>query len=146
MEPISGAMSGVMSGAPIPLYPEVRMPDRGPDLAQVSLPRLAAVASRHASSAARPSLRLGGLTLDKLTGAAQWYGKRLTLSARERATLMALMANAGRILSLAQLATLLDERVDAVEERVRALRAALHGAGVKVLPREASGLGYILWY
>jgi DNA-binding response OmpR family regulator len=109
------------------------------------LPQLAPVA-RRTSVAPRPSLRLGGLTLDRPTGAIHWHGKPLTLRARERETLAVLMANAGRILSLAQLATLLDVRVDAVEERVSALRMALRGAGVKVLPRRADGLGYILWY
>jgi DNA-binding response OmpR family regulator len=134
-----------MSDTPISLFPQTRMPERMPDLPQVSLPPLAS-ATRRASAATRPSLRLGGLALDRSTGAILWQGKRLALHARERETLATLMANAGRILSLAQLAVLLDERVDAVEERIAALRMALRGAGVKVLPRQASGLGYILWY
>lgn len=94
----------------------------------------------------RRSLRFGGLSLDTLTGAAQWRGKTLPLSEDEVEVLQVLMLNAGRILSTAQLGLQLGDGPETTERRIRALHASLRVAGAKCLPRHAEGVGYILWH
>jgi DNA-binding response OmpR family regulator len=103
-------------------------------------------ATRRAPVLARRLLRFGGLSLDKLTGAVEWKEKPLALHEDQREVLAFLMENAGRILTLTQIAQGVGDRLDRTEERVVALRASLRLAGVKCLPRQAAGIGYILWY
>lgn len=92
----------------------------------------------------RTVLRFGGLTLDTATGAAHWSGKALTLSVAEREMLGVLMRRAGQIVSRERL-TMVVGRSDLLDERIRGLRETLKASGVTALPREVSGLGYILW-
>lgn len=96
--------------------------------------------------ASRRPLRFGGLSLDVLTGVVQWQGRALPLTDDEVEVLQVFMQNAGRILSGAQLAKHLGERIETAEARIRGLHGSLRIAGSKVLPRHTTGLGYILWY
>jgi DNA-binding response OmpR family regulator len=131
--------------APIPLTPSKDRSDRetlGNKAASTPVPetgRLAPLGDR------RP-LRFGGLSLDKLTGRVLWRGHSVTLDEEETETLQAFMRNAGRIVSVEQLAAELAERPERVERQVRSLHGTLSSAGVRCLPRRANGLGYILWY
>ena len=83
------------------------------------------------------------------TGAVRWHGEAISLGASERALLEVLLTHAGRILSVKQLAMLLDPGVQAteraIETRIMALRGALERAGSCCLPHKAEGVGYILW-
>jgi DNA-binding response OmpR family regulator len=128
--------------APIPLFPAKE------SAAASSLPkaRTPRETGRREPLSRRHPLRFGGLALDTLTCALQWKGKPGELSEDEIEVLQVLMRNAGRILSPSQLAAHLVDQPPIVEERLRSLHASLRCAGVKVLPRRANGLGYILWY
>jgi DNA-binding response OmpR family regulator len=91
------------------------------------------------------SLRFGGLTMDARTGLTRWRGRILELSLEERELLGVLLHHAGQILSTERLAVLLGKEIVLVEAHITALAVHLKQEGVTCLPRQASGLGYVLW-
>ncbi len=91
-------------------------------------------------------LRCGGYTVDLAANTVEWRGEPLLLSTSETKTLITMLRHAGQILSAQQLGTLLDVAPAKVDNRVHALRSALTELGITAwVPREASGLGYVLW-
>jgi len=130
--------------APVSLFPA----EDAPVLPRIGLqrPTSTAQAANRQTLVRRKAIRFGGLSLDRLTGVVYWRTKPLALGEDEREMLVVLMEHAGRILSLSQIALLLDERLDATERRLQALHLSLRALGVRCLPRRAEGLGYILWY
>src|SRR5579884_2036844 len=112
---------------PAPIYPldKARAADHERDTSTTA--RGDTVASIELSR--RRPLRFAGLSLDTVTGVAQWRGKNVPLSEDELEVLQVLMHNAGRIVSAAQVALQLGERPEAVERRIRALRGTLQAAG-----------------
>lgn len=97
------------------------------------------------SAATRALLRFGGLTMDTISGAVNWRGKQLKLATEERELLSVMLKCAGQIVSSERLSKTLGMSRDAVEQQMLALQATLKRAGVTALPRQASGLGYVLW-
>ncbi|HEV2460305.1 MAG TPA: hypothetical protein VGS80_18260 [Ktedonobacterales bacterium] len=93
----------------------------------------------------RASLRFGGFQMDPLTGATSWGGRSLTLSAGDRQLLAVLLRRGGQIVSREYLATALGTTVRAMEERVERLTTMLKHEGVRCLPCQVDGLGYVLW-
>src|SRR5579875_3021788 len=87
-------------------------------------------------------LRYRGLSMNLTTGAVRWHGESISLGASERALLKVLLAHAGRIISVKQLAALLDDMQATertIEARIAALRSALERAGSRCLPHKAEG-------
>jgi DNA-binding response OmpR family regulator len=97
------------------------------------------------SRPARRVLHVGGFTMDVVTGAVNWRGRRLALPIEERELLAVLLRRAGQILSVEHLARLLNSRTEAVDRRMAALARALEAEGIQARPRRADGLGYIFW-
>jgi DNA-binding response OmpR family regulator len=96
--------------------------------------------------AARRVLHVGGFTMDTITGAVNWRGRRLALAVEERELLGVLLRRAGQILSVEHLAKLMNAHVEAVDRRIAALVHALEAEGIQARPRRAVGLGYIFWH
>jgi hypothetical protein len=90
-------------------------------------------------------LRYGGLTMDARTGVTHWRGRILDLSLEEHELLGILLRHAGQILSTERFATLLGAESRLVHVRMSTLEGHLKHEGVTCLPRQASGLGYVLW-
>ena len=91
------------------------------------------------------SLRFGGLTMDARTGLTHWRGRMLELSLDERELLGILLHHAGQIISTERLAVLLGKEMTLVEVHMTSLGIHLKQEGVTCLPRQATGLGYVLW-
>jgi DNA-binding response OmpR family regulator len=83
--------------------------------------------------------------LDNATGVIHFRGERLALALPERELLGVMLRRAGQILSHEHLARLLGSSTEAVDRRMEALSRALDSEGVRLRPRVANGLGYILW-
>ena len=114
--------------------------------AAVGEPFAAASASALSRSrATRKVLHVGGFTMDTISGAVNWRGRRLVLAVDERELLSVLLRRAGQILSVEHLATLLNARVEVIDRRIAALAHALEAEGIQARPRRADGLGYIFW-
>jgi DNA-binding response OmpR family regulator len=90
-------------------------------------------------------IRFGGFSMDSVTGAVHWRGRRLALALEERELLGVLLRRAGQILSREHLATLLGAGAEAIDRRMVNLVSALEAEGITARPRRAAGLGYILW-
>lgn len=97
------------------------------------------------SAAKRARQQFRGFALDASSGAIQWHDRLLILTEDECQLLRLLVKHAGRILSLAEISQALDERQEIVEQRLHTLCVALRSQGVSCLPRQARGLGFILW-
>jgi DNA-binding response OmpR family regulator len=97
------------------------------------------------SHTVRKLIRFGGFTMDAITGAVHWRGRRIALAVDERELLGVLLRRAGQILSREHLAVLLGATAEAVDRRMAKLVSALEAEGISARPRRAAGLGYILW-
>jgi DNA-binding response OmpR family regulator len=100
---------------------------------------------RRSKGAAQPVLRQGRVTLDPARRTVTLDGEPVELSAREFATLHALLLNAGRVMSRAQLEEKLygwGEEIEsnAIEVYVHHLRRKLHPE----LIRTVRGVGYLV--
>jgi len=100
---------------------------------------------RRAAGAPTPLLRVGDITLDPATREVRHADRHVDLSVREFALLEALMRNAGRVLTRAQLEQALyawGEEVEsnALEVHVHHLRRKLDPAAI----RTVRGVGYLL--
>ena len=100
---------------------------------------------RRASGNANPILQRGEVTLDPAGHRVSYQGNPIELSAREFALLHALMLNAGKVLSRAQIEEQLyawGEEVEsnAVEVYIHHLRKKLHSRFI----RTVRGVGYII--
>jgi len=91
------------------------------------------------------TLRVGGYTMEMLSGAVRWRGESLKLSLDERELLGVMLERAGQILSCERLAAMMSTTTEKVEARLATLRETLLAEGVTWLPRKVSGCGYILW-
>src|SRR5262245_40781604 len=90
----------------------------------------------------RPKLmRIGGYTMDMLSGAVRWRGEAVQLDLEERELLGILLQRAGQILSCERLASMLGTTVEGAEARVATLRERLQADGVTWLPRKVNGCG-----
>lgn len=114
---------------------------------ETAMPPLdSAVLNRAGKTATAPRvLRLGALSMDPRSGAVRWRGETLHLSTDERELLAELLRHAGQIMSADRLATRLHARRDAVEVRMRKLIKTMHDEGVRLVPRQVEGCGYVLW-
>ena len=90
-------------------------------------------------------MRVGGYTMDMVSGAVRWRGEALRLDLEERELLGILLQRAGQILSCERLASMLGTSAAVAESRLVTLREKLQIDGVTWLPRRVSGCGYILW-
>jgi two-component system response regulator TctD len=113
--------------------------------------RLRALVRRRAPAAgpAEPEAgpALGGLRVDKATGAAYWQGEVMELAPRELALLQALIARPGHAVPKERLFELVfpgesDVQYEAIEVVVYRLRKRLAATGVKLVTLR--GLGYLL--
>ena len=94
----------------------------------------------------RPKImRVGGYTMDMISGAVRWRGEALGLGLEERELLGIMLQRAGQILSCERLASMLGTTVETAETRLATLREKLMAVGVTWLPRKVNGCGYILW-
>lgn len=90
-------------------------------------------------------LRIGGYTMDSMSGAVRWRGEALKLGLEERELLGIMLQRAGQILSCERLAVMLSTTVEKAEARLATLRETLLSEGVTWVPRKVNGCGYILW-
>lgn len=94
---------------------------------------------------AQHTLRLGSLSMDTRTGVVRWHGELVKLNADDRILLAEMLRHAGQIMSREHLATRLHLRRDRLESHMRTLIDSLREAGVRIVPREVDGCGYLLW-
>ncbi len=93
----------------------------------------------------QPLLRFAGLTMDPVTGATYYNGRRISLAREDRELLSVLLRRAGQIIRSERLATMMGTDSEAVDQRVQSLRKTLKAAGAGCMPYRAEGLGYVLW-
>jgi two-component system response regulator QseB len=101
--------------------------------------------TRRAAGRAQPILRHGELELDPAAHRVTFAGRPVELSAREFALLAALLENAGRVLTRAQLEASLygwrdEPESNALEVHIHHLRRKLGGDQIKTL----RGIGYTI--
>ncbi len=100
---------------------------------------------RRAGHQAEPVLALGALRLDPAARGITWQGRPVELSAREFALLHALLLNAGRVLSKAQLEEKLYGWGEEIESN--AVEVFIHHLRRKLAPeliRTVRGVGYMI--
>lgn len=100
---------------------------------------------RRGRSQAEPLLEHGALRLDPAARSVSWEGRPVALSAREFAVLHALLANAGRVLSKAQLEEKLYGWGEEIESN--AVEVFVHHLRRKLAPeliRTVRGVGYMI--
>jgi two-component system copper resistance phosphate regulon response regulator CusR len=94
-------------------------------------------------------LRVGDLTIDRLSRRVERGGKRIDLTAKEFALLEALARRPGRVLSRTELAEMVwdmsfDSHTNVVEVAVRRLRAKIDDGQAVPLLHTLRGMGYVL--
>ena len=100
---------------------------------------------RRGKSQAEPQLEHGALRLDPAARSVSWEGRPVELSAREYAVLHALLLNAGRVLSKAQLEEKLYGWGEEIESN--AVEVFVHHLRRKLAPeliRTVRGVGYMI--
>jgi len=100
---------------------------------------------RRASGKTEPLLKVGGVRLDPAAHRVQYRGKPVELSAREFAVLHALMLNAGKVLSRAQIEEQLYAWGDEIESN--AVEVHVHHLRRKLFPElieTIRGVGYLM--
>ena len=113
--------------------------------APVSLDTISAIRPLRSVRAPHEVRRFRGLSVDLVTGDAQWRSEHIPMGKPERELLATLMRRAGQFTSRAQLAAELRISPREVDKRADALCGALRAAGAGCRPHFAEGVGYILW-